>query len=69
LQTESGSQAFLINITAKSDTRVDLTVSAPLPDLPQTEIVRFSGHNEWTREHTAFIESRHIYTQITSSYL
>lgn len=69
LQTELASQVILVNLPVKSDTRVDLSVSAVLPDLPQREVVGFIRRSSWAREFASFIESHHIYTQITSSYL
>lgn len=68
-QDDAGTQSYLLNLASKPDTNVDLAVSDFLPDLPTADIVRFSGHNDWTREHAAYIESHHIYTQVTSSYL
>ena len=69
LQDDAGTQSFLVNLASKPDTQVNLSLSATLPDLPSTDIVRFSGHNEWTREHASFVGSHQIFTQITSSYL
>jgi hypothetical protein len=69
IQAESASRLVFINLPVKCDTRIHLPISAAVPDIPQCDVVRYSRHSDRKRTYTSFIESHHIYTQTTSSYL
>lgn len=69
IQIPSAAQYVLVNLPIKSDTRVDLSSSATLPDIPQRGAIRFTRCHYRAREIACYVESHCIYTQITASYL
>ena len=68
-QSDNSAQAFLLNLPAKSDIRVELPGEGFLPEFSRKESISHARNESWPRDFTSFIASHHIYTQVTSSYL
>jgi hypothetical protein len=66
---DTGQPVFLINLTTNPDLRFDFITAVPLPDPSQADFGTFFVDTIDGREYGSFIESHHIYTQITSSDL
>jgi hypothetical protein len=68
-QSTETSQSVLLNVPAKSDTRVELPGQGFVPESSETKFLVLARSECRARVFTSFIVSHHIYTQVTSSYL